>query len=131
MDRTIYAAGFATHTTNQRMEVQAALEAIKAHPEGALEIVSDSTYVVNCFKDRWHMGWRRRGWRNSQGQAVANRDLWEELFSVTIDIDRDVTFRWVKGHSGDSMNDWVDELATAAADRQANRFSGGASRDTN
>jgi ribonuclease HI len=106
------------------MEITAALEALRywtTQPISEIEVVSDSTYVVNCFKDRWYAGWLRRGWKNSQGQPVANRDIWEELFALTIDGDRTVTFSWVKGHSGDTMNDWVDALATAAADSQRGR----------
>jgi ribonuclease HI len=100
------------------MEITAALEALRDHAgDGPIEIVSDSTYVVNCFKDRWHEGWLRRGWKNTQGQPVANRDLWEPLFELALAPGSEVTFRWVKGHSGDAMNDLVDELATAAADR--------------
>ncbi len=94
------------------------IEALREHPEGPLTIVSDSSYVVKCFTDRWYDGWRRRGWRNSQGQPVANRDLWEQLFALTLDVGRAVTFTWVKGHSGDPMNDLVDRLATRAADEQ-------------
>ena len=105
------------------MELQAVIEALRANPVGDVEIVSDSTYVVNCFKDRWHAGWLRRGWKNSQGQPVANRDLWEDLFALTFDGDRTVSFTWVKGHSGDRMNDFVDSLATAAADAQHGRQS--------
>jgi ribonuclease HI len=95
------------------MEIRAALEAVRALP-GPLEVVSDSTYVVNCFRDRWWEGWRRRGWVNSKRQPVANRDLWEPLVDVVLERG-DVTFRWVKGHSGDLMNDLVDALAVAAA----------------
>lgn len=118
-----YASGAAPHTTNQRMEVLAVIEALQAYPEGTLEIVSDSTYVVKCFQDRWHAGWLRRGWKNSQGQPVANRDLWEVLIPLVLDSDREVRFTWVKGHSGDPMNDFVDALATAAADSQRGRLS--------
>ena len=113
-----YASGAEAHTTNQRMEVRAAIEALRSSPEGSVEIVSDSSYVVKCFNDKWYVGWRRRGWKNSQGQPVANRDLWEELFALALDGDRDVSFTWVKGHSGDPMNDFVDDLATMAADTQ-------------
>ncbi len=113
-----YASGAEAHTTNQRMEVRAAIEALRSSPEGPIEIVSDSSYVVKCFNDKWYVGWRRRGWKNSQGQPVANRDLWEELFSLALESDREVTFTWVKGHSGDLMNDFVDSLATLAADTQ-------------
>jgi ribonuclease HI len=103
------------------MELLAVIEALAATPEGDVEIVSDSTYVVKCFHDRWHQGWLRRGWKNSQGQPVANRDLWERLLSLALDSTRNVTFRWVKGHSGDPMNEFVDALATEAADRGQGR----------
>jgi ribonuclease HI len=120
-DHDHFASGAAGSTTNQRMELQAVIEALRANPDGPVEIVSDSTYVVHCFRDRWHAGWLRRGWKNSQGQPVANRDLWEDLFALTFDGDREVSFSWVKGHSGDPMNDFVDALATAAADAQRGR----------
>ena len=113
-----YASGAEAHTTNQRMEVRAAIEALRSTPEDAVEIVSDSSYVVKCFNDKWYVGWRRRGWKNSQGQPVANRDLWEELFALALEGDRQVLFTWVKGHSGDPMNEFVDDLATLAADTQ-------------
>ena len=100
-------------TTNQRMEVRAAYEAIRSLP-GPLVVVSDSTYVVNCFKNSWWTGWRSRGWLNSAKKPVANRDLWEPLIDL-VEERGDVTFRWVKGHSGDPMNDLVDQLAVEAS----------------
>ncbi|MBT0773772.1 ribonuclease HI [Kineosporia sp. J2-2] len=104
-------------TTNQRMEVSAALNAILAL-EGPLVVVSDSTYVVNCFRDEWWRGWLARGWVNSQKKPVANRDLWEPL--ITAFKERgDISFRWVKGHSGDTMNDLVDRLAVEAGKNQS------------
>ncbi len=118
-----FASGAAAHTTNQRMEVLAVIEALREFPDGPVEIVSDSSYVVKCFNDKWHVGWLRRGWKNSQGQLVANRDLWEDLFALVLDVDREIKFTWVKGHSGDPMNDFVDVLATAAADSQRGRHS--------
>ena len=113
-----YASGHHEHTTNQRMEVLAVIEALKSNEDQEIEIVSDSTYVVKCFNDKWHVGWYRRNWKNSQGQPVANRDLWEELFALVLESDRKIRFTWVKGHSGDVMNDFCDVLATEAADRQ-------------
>jgi ribonuclease HI len=105
-------SGAESPTTNQRMEIQAALEAVKAL-DGPLTVVSDSTYVVNCFKDAWWKGWLARGWVNSAKKPVANRDLWEPL--ITLYTERgDIAFRWVKGHSGDKMNDLVDQLAVKA-----------------
>ena len=111
------ASGGANSTTNQRMEVQAALEAVRALDDSPLVVVSDSTYVVNCFRDGWWRGWRTRGWRNSAKQPVANRDLWEPLVDL-VERRGDVTFRWVKGHSGDPMNDLVDLLAVQATAAQ-------------
>jgi ribonuclease HI len=108
-------SGGAPATTNQRMEIQAALSAVRALP-GPLTVMSDSTYVVNCFRDGWWRGWLERGWTTSARKPVANRDLWEPL--VTLVRDRgDVAFRWVKGHSGDEMNDLVDRLAVAESAR--------------
>jgi ribonuclease HI len=121
--RDEFASGAEAHTTNQRMEVVAVIEALREHPEGAIEIVSDSNYVVKCFHEKWYVGWLRRNWKNSKGQSVANRDLWEALLPLVVDSSRVVTFSWVKGHSGDRMNDFVDELATAAADAQRGRHS--------
>lgn len=115
-----FASGAARHTTNQRMEVTAVWEAITSL-EGPLEVVSDSTYVVNCFRDRWWEGWLRRGWTNSQKKPVANRDLWEPLIDAyRADVDR-LRFRWVKGHGSDAMNDLVDRLAVEAATKQTGR----------
>ena len=115
-----YASGAEPHTTNQRMEIRAALEAVRDHPDGPLQIVSDSTYVVNCFKNRWWAGWQRRGWITSARKPVANRDLWEPFVEL-VRRRGDVSFRWVKGHSGDRMNDLVDLLAVEAAQTQSGR----------
>jgi uncharacterized phage-like protein YoqJ len=101
------------------MEITAALEAVRALG-GPLDVVSDSTYVVNCFRDRWWEGWIARDWKNSQRKPVANRDLWEPLVEL-VGARGDVTFRWVKGHGGDPMNDIVDRLAVEAALTQEGR----------
>ena len=114
-----FASGSTPQTTNQRMEVTAAFEAVQAI-EGRLEVISDSTYVVNCFRNRWHEGWRKRGWKNAKREPVANRDLWEPFIELVLERG-DVTFSWVKGHNGDPMNDLVDLLATDAAAAQKGR----------
>jgi ribonuclease HI len=113
LDSSTYASGGEAVSTNQRMEVRAALEAITALGAPLL-IVSDSTYVVNCFRDRWWEGWLSRGWLTSAKKPVANRDLWEPLVAAVADRD-DIAFQWVKGHSGHAMNDFVDGLAVAAS----------------
>jgi ribonuclease HI len=112
-----FASGAEPRSTNQRMEITAVLKALEAL-EGPVHVKSDSTYVVNCFRDRWWEGWIRRGWRNSAGKPVANRDLWEPLLALALDAERPVRFSWVKGHSGDEMNDRVDLLAVEAAAAQ-------------
>jgi ribonuclease HI/uncharacterized phage-like protein YoqJ len=123
-----FASGPDPRTTNQRMEIRAALEAVTAI-DGPLEVVSDSTYVVNCFRDRWWEGWLARGWKNKAKQPVANRDLWEPLIdAVRADPGR-VHFRWVKGHGTDPVNDLVDRLAVEAARTQQGRSGDGTPTD--
>ena len=111
-----HGSGGETHTTNQRMELLAVLEALRSlgvgSEAGRVEVVSDSTYVVNCFRDRWWAKWQRNGWKNSKKQPVANADIWQPLVEVV--NSGEVSFRWVKGHSGDPMNELVDQLAVAA-----------------
>ncbi|WP_238343129.1 ribonuclease H family protein [Nocardioides cynanchi] len=113
VDPTTYASGAEHPSTNQRMEVRAALEAVRAL-DGPVLVVSDSTYVVNCFRDRWWEGWLDRGWLTSAKKPVANQDLWEPLVRVVAERG-DIAFAWVKGHSGHAMNDFVDGLAVAAS----------------
>jgi ribonuclease HI len=113
LDLDTWASGSEATSTNQRMEIRAALEAVTAL-DGPLLVVSDSTYVVNCFRDGWWEGWLKRGWVNSQKKPVANRDLWEPLIRA-VNARGDVAFHWVKGHSGHEMNDFVDRLAVTAS----------------
>ena len=109
-----FASGEEADSTNQRMELQAVLSALQTL-DGPLEVRSDSTYVVNCFRDRWWEGWLKRGWTNSQKKSVANRDLWEPLINEYRRRAGEVEFTWVKGHSSDAMNDVVDRLAVEAS----------------
>jgi ribonuclease HI len=117
-----WASGAEPRTTNQRMELTAVLEAVRSIASGpgdtVLDVVTDSTYVANCFRDKWYLGWRRRGWKNTAGKPVANTDLWEPLIEA-FEAGRFGVPRWVKGHGGDPMNDLVDRLAVAACQAQA------------
>ncbi|HEY4331391.1 MAG TPA: ribonuclease H [Ilumatobacteraceae bacterium] len=106
--------GGEAHSTNQRMEICAALEALRSNP-GEITIVSDSTYVVNCINNRWYVKWERNGWKNSAKQPVANQDLWKPLIELYTARRPAPVFRWVKGHSGNRLNDLVDQLAVAAS----------------
>jgi ribonuclease HI len=108
-------------TTNQRMELTAVLRAVEAL-EGPIEVHSDSTYVVKCFNDRWYEGWLRRDWTTSQRKPVANRDLWEPLIERYLARKRQISFQWVKGHAGNTMNELADSLAVAEVDRLKGRL---------
>src|SRR6266545_8349380 len=102
------------------MELSAVLEAVRANL-GDLRIVSDSKYVVDCFRQRWHEQWERKGWKTSAGKPVANQDLWQPLLTAYHARDGRIEFEWVKGHSDDPTNDIVDRLATQAARTQTGR----------
>ena len=110
-------SGAEASSTNQRMEISAALDAARTL-EGPLEVVSDSTYVVNCFRARWWEKWVANGWKNAARQPVANDDLWKPLVALYRAAPGRLSFRWVKGHSTDPFNDLVDRLAVAAANSQ-------------
>lgn len=117
------ASGYEADTTSQRMELRAALEAVQAlGPRYRLRLHSDSAYLINCFEQKWYDGWQRRGWVGSNGQPVANRDLWEQLIPLV--LKHRVRFVKVKGHSGIYGNERADKLAVTA------RLHGARSRGT-
>ena len=98
-------------TTNNRMELLAAIEALEALSRpSALTIVTDSAYVKNGVTS-WIHGWKRNGWRTSSKKAVKNEDLWRRLDEAQ--ARHDVTWEWVKGHAGHPENERADELARA------------------
>ena len=103
-------------TTNNRMELQAAIAALQGLNEPCtVRLHSDSKYVVQAFNERWIAGWQRRGWLTTGKKPVANRDLWEQLIELTA-VHR-VEWVWVKGHANIAANDRCDRLAVAARDR--------------
>ena len=114
--RQHHASGGEGATTNNRMELTAVLRAIEDNADRPLVIVMDSTYVKDGL-EKWSVGWKRNGWKTKAGQPVKNREIWEPLVAAR-DARRDqLRFEWVKGHSGDVMNDLVDELAVVERDR--------------
>jgi len=101
--------GGEAHSTNQRMELQAAIEALKALKKpSTITIYSDSKYVIQGITE-WISGWKKRGWKNSAKKDVANQDLWQQL--DTLNNLHQVTWQWVKGHAGHEGNERADELA--------------------
>jgi ribonuclease HI len=91
--------GGEVNTTNNRMEMKALIAALSAlKKEGLeLEVFSDSSYLMNCFREKWYVSWRRNGWKNSKKEPVENRELWEELLEL-VEKQGKVEFFRVKGH---------------------------------
>ncbi len=109
--REIY--GGENATTNNRMELTAAIRALEALKVPCdVDLHTDSAYLQNAFVKRWLYNWKRNGWRTSGGSEVLNRDLWEELDRLT--RVHNVKWHWVKGHSDDERNNRCDELVHIA-----------------
>ena len=107
-------AGGAPDTTNNRMELMAAIAALEALREPCEVVLhTDSQYVRQGITE-WMANWLRRGWKTAGGDPVKNRDLWERLHAAA--ARHRVDWRWVKGHAGDPDNERVDQLARAQAE---------------
>ena len=106
-------SGYMAGTTNNRMELLAAISGLGALKEPCdVTLYSDSNYMVQAFNDHWIDGWQKRGWKTSSGGQVENQDLWMILLVQT--RKHNVTFVKVKGHSDHPQNNRCDELATGA-----------------
>ncbi|TXK65894.1 ribonuclease HI [Alkalisalibacterium limincola] len=102
-------------TTNNRMEMMAAIQGLESLKEPcSVKLFTDSQYVQKGFVE-WLPGWVRRGWKTSGGEPVKNQDLWQRLQRAA--QPHQVQWQWVKGHSGDPDNERVDELARTAAEQ--------------
>jgi len=105
-------SGGEKETTNNRMELTAAAEALEALTRPCrIAVHTDSEYVRNGVT-RWSTGWVRRNWRNASGDPVKNMDLWRRVLDAA--KRHEVSWHWVRGHAGDINNERVDKLATAA-----------------
>jgi ribonuclease HI len=105
-------SGGEADTTNNRMELTAAAQALSALKRPCVvKLHTDSEYLKNGIT-RWHTGWVRKNWRSSTGDPVKNMDLWKLILEAA--KPHSIEWLWVKGHSGDAMNERADELATAA-----------------
>jgi ribonuclease HI len=117
--------GGARHTTNNRMELTAAVEALRhiGAAAGPVTLYTDSTYVIRGIGE-WIHGWRRRGWRTAGGGEVSNRDLWETLAAAEVRTGK-VAWHYVRGHRGIPGNERADEIANAfAAGRRPTLYHG-------
>jgi len=110
--------GVVESTTNQRMELTAALEALKRtkilNIEAPVFLYTDSAYLYNCWKQRWYSKWMSNGWINSKEEPVSNKDLWEQLipfFQLGF-----LTLKKVKGHSGNAGNEKADKIVNKQMD---------------
>ncbi|WP_062219500.1 ribonuclease HI [Aureimonas sp. D3] len=106
--------GCEAYTTNQRMELRAAIAGLAALKGRTLPIIviADSQYLLKGMA-HWLANWKANGWRSASQKTIANLDLWQELDALA--AGRSITWEWVKGHAGDPLNGRVDALANAAA----------------
>ena len=109
--REIY--GSEPNTTNNRMELTAAIMALRAlkYP-CAVDLHTDSTYMKNAFTKNWLEKWRNNGWITSNKEPVLNRDLWEDLFDLS--LKHDIEWHWTKGHASNAYNNLCDALVQKA-----------------
>lgn len=113
-DRERELVGGEAQTTNNRMELQAVVQGLRALTKPCRVLVhTDSAYVRNAVRQGWIDGWQRNGWRTKAKTPVANRDLWEELLAAM--HEHDVEWVPVKGHAGVELNERCDRLAVEAA----------------
>jgi len=106
--------GFDPYTTNNKMELMAAIEALKSLEFGVkVTLYSDSEYVVKGMTE-WIADWQKRGWKTAAKKPVENQDLWRDLLSAS--QGKNIEWRYVAGHSGNEANERCDEIATKFAD---------------
>lgn len=109
-------SGGEEHTTNQRMELMAAIQALQALKYPCrVRLHSDSAYLINAFREGWLDRWQVNGWVNSKKEPVENQDLWKILLELA--NTHEIEWVKVKGHADDHQNNRCDELARAAAKR--------------
>ncbi len=108
--------GGASATTNNRMELTAVIEGLKALKESCEVIItSDSKYVIDAITLGWAKKWKANGWKRGKNQPALNPDLWDEL--LTLLEKHDVTFNWIKGHAGHAENERCDKMAVAQSQK--------------
>lgn len=107
-------SGGEEYTTNNRMELTAAVQALKALKEPCnVTLIADSKYVVDAIKQGWLKNWKAKGWINSKKKSIPNKDLWIEFDNLL--MQHSVTFEWTKGHAENAFNNMCDEIARKEA----------------
>ena len=115
-EREVY--GSEAETTNNRMELTAAIQALRALKYPCIvELCTDSQYLKNAFTKGWLEKWQKNGWKTSQKKPVLNQDLWEELWLLS--QKHLIEWRWTKGHASDTYNNRCDDLVQKAKDEHA------------
>ena len=115
-DKEKEVSGGSHNTTNNRMELSAAIEALKILKEPCeVTLYSDSQYLCNAMTKGWAEGWRKKGWKRGKNEPALNPDLWEELLNLT--AVHKVEFSWVRGHAGHPENERCDRLAVAETEK--------------
>ena len=113
-------SGGEASTTNNRMELTAVIEALRLLKEPCVvELYSDSRYVIDALEKGWARGWKRRGWKKSDGSPALNPDLWEQALEQ--EARHKLTYVWVKGHAGHPENERCDQLAVAQSQAHGGR----------
>lgn len=112
-DQVVELGGGEAHTTNNKMELTAAIKALEACSEQKLVIHTDSEYVAKGMTE-WIFNWQKKGWKTANKKPVLNQDLWQKLASLA--EGREITWKYVPAHSGIRLNERADEIATSFAD---------------
>jgi len=112
-DKTKELFGNEQDTTNNRMEMRAVIEGLRAvKTRCPINLYSDSSYIVNAINKDWISNWQNNGWRTADKKEVKNKDLWEQIIELNVKLNP--TYIWVKGHSTNTHNNRADELAVGA-----------------
>ena len=117
-EKTYDNCGNDAHTTNNRMELMAFLEALKWCDKQHISLAHfyvDSAYIYNCFKEKWYVGWIKNNWKNASKKPVANKDLWEQIFNIYNKLEQSIEINKVAGHSGNTWNEYTDKLAVKSS----------------
>ena len=112
-NKVVELGGGETHTTNNRMELMAAIKALESIPDKEVTVCADSEYVTKGMTE-WIQRWQKKGWRTAGRKPVLNQDLWQRLIELT--EGRKVEWKYVAGHAGVPLNERADEIATTFAD---------------